>query len=112
MCTAPGQQNVSPCEEDLKEFCNLGYARQCTRFPAGAAADAVRFCVMRDRGDVIEVCFVFELDHLPGEFGTLEYDAVAGTWRVTHRDHRIQKMAACYLDAYLARRVSASAVSS
>jgi hypothetical protein len=112
MCTAPGQQSVSPCEEDLKEFCNLGYARQCTRFPAGAAADAVRFCVMRDRGDVIEVCFVFERDHLPGEFGTLEYDAVAGTWRVTHRDHRIQKMAACYLDAYLARRVSASAVSS
>jgi len=112
MCTAPGHENVMPCDQELKDFCNLGYPRQCSRFPADAAADAVRFCVMRDRGDVIELCFVFERDHLPGQFGTLEYEPVSGTWRVSHPDERVQKMAACYLDSYLARRVAAAGASS
>lgn len=106
MCTAPGQQNVSPCDQDLKDYCNLGYPRRCSRFPAHAAADAVRFCVMRDRGDVIELCYVFERDYLPGQFGTLEYEPAGGRWRASHPDHRVQQMAACYLDSYLARRVT------
>jgi len=109
MCTAPGQQNVIPCDQELTDFCNLGYSRRCPRFPADRVADAVRFCVMRDRGDAIELCYVFERDHLPGLFGTLQYDPVARTWPVPHPDHRVHRMAECYLDSYLARRAAASA---
>ncbi len=109
VCTAPGCEAAVPSDSELKEFCNLGYARGCARFPASAAADAVRFSVARDLGDRIELCYVCELAHAPREYGTLEYDPESRAWRRAHPDPRIHKMAACYLESYLPRRQTAAA---
>ncbi len=109
LCNAPGQQNVSPTDHELQELCNLGYPATCARFPKDRPADAVRFAVVRDRGDKLQVCYVLELGHRPGEYGTLEYDLASGTWAGEHRDAGIQRMAACFVESYLRRRQASSA---
>jgi hypothetical protein len=35
----------------------------------------------------------------------LEYDLALGQWVSTHADPRIQKLAECYLQSYLLRRI-------
>jgi hypothetical protein len=103
-CTAPGQQNVAPTDQELHELCNLGYPTGCARFPRGRAADAVRFAVVRDRGHQLQLCYVCEREHLPAEYGTLEYDVSSRAWASAHRDQCIQRMAACFVESYLRRR--------
>jgi hypothetical protein len=106
LCTAPGPEQVVPSDQELREFCNLGYAAQCQRLPAERQFDAARFSVARDREERVEICYVLEIAHRPGTHGVLEYDAAAGRWAVKHPDPRIQAMAACYLESYLGRRRS------
>lgn len=102
-CCAPGNEGVEPTNEELREFCNLGYARVCPRFPKDRVADAVRFSIARDMGTQLLLWFVFELDHHPAGHGTLEYDRSLNRWVGTHADPRIQRMAECYLETYLSR---------
>ncbi len=103
-CTAPGQQNVTPNDQELRELCNLGYPAGCARFPRDRSADAVRFAVVRDRGDMIQLCYVCEREHRPGEYGSLEFDVASGAWASEHRNPCIQRMAACFVESYLLRR--------
>ena len=63
LCTAPGA-DLAPSDEELREFCNLGYARNCKRLPDQRRFDAVRFSVARDRDARITIFFVCESDHL------------------------------------------------
>jgi hypothetical protein len=42
-CTAPGHENAAPSPEELRDFCNLGYAENCGRLPRERAWDSVRF---------------------------------------------------------------------
>jgi hypothetical protein len=102
-CTAPGHEGARPSDNELREGCNLGYARQCPRLPRQRSSDAVRFSLVRDRDRVLSVQFVCEIAHAPGEHGMLEFDAAAGRWTSSHADVRIQKMAECYVDSYLRR---------
>lgn len=102
-CTAPGHEGVRPSDRELREGCNLGYARACPRLPRQRSSDAVRFSLARDRDQVLSVQFVCEIAHAPGEHGMLEFDAAAGRWSSAHADARIQKMAECYLESYLRR---------
>jgi hypothetical protein len=104
LCTARCNQEIVPSDDQLLQFCNLGYAAQCQQLPAHRRFDAVRFCVARDREARIEVCYVLEAGHRPGAHGVLEYDAAAGRWAAAHPDPRIQAMAACYLESYFERR--------
>ena len=46
-CTASAPDTV-PAADELREFCNLGYAKGCSRLPADRAADAVRFSIARE----------------------------------------------------------------
>jgi hypothetical protein len=103
-CTAAGQEGFTPGPEELANFCNLGYARNCPRLPQERAWDAVRFSIARDKGGVVTVLFVCERDYRPAQHGTLEYDFALARWRVPHADPRLQKMAECYLECYLLRR--------
>ncbi len=103
-CTAPGFEGHIPTDEELRDACNLGYARKCPRLPADRLADAVRFCIVSDHHDRIRVAYVFEKDYLPVENGTLEYDLAAGCWISSPSDARLYKMAECYLEAYMSRR--------
>lgn len=104
-CSAPGHEGEEPSSAELTEGCNLGYAVSCSRMPAKRSCDAVRFSVTRDLGSEITFCFVTEQSHLPVAHGCVTYDFASRRWTCVHPDERIQRMAECYLDAYLLRRI-------
>jgi hypothetical protein len=104
-CAAPGHEGVIPNHNELKDFCNMGYAASCSRLPAQRRWDAVRFSVSRDQGSRLELWFVCELAHRPAGHGTLEYDVTRECWTTAHPEPRIQTMADCYLKSYLQRRI-------
>ncbi len=103
-CMAPGHEHASPSEDELRECCNLGYARNCSRLPQDREADAVRFSVSVENGERLRVFYVCEKNHLPGENGTLEYDRQGHAWISHHPNAVIQRLAECYIEAYLSRK--------
>ncbi len=103
-CFAPGHEGAEPSSDEL-QFCNLGYAASCSRLPQQRTADAVRFSVSRDRGDQLSICFVSEFAHRPAQNGILDYDLTLQEWISVHPEPRIQKMAECFLQSYLLRRI-------
>lgn len=102
-CTAPGHEGAQPSEAELKDGCNLGYAR-CPRLPQHRPCDAVRFVLARDRDCKLAIQYVCEIGHAPAAHGLLEFDTRAVRWTVSHPDPCLQKMAECYLDSYLRRK--------
>ena len=104
-CCAPGHEDVEPTSTELVEFCNLGYAESCSRLPKNRDYDAVRFSIARDCDPRLEFWCVCERDHRPAAHGKLEYDLSVQQWTSPHPDLRIQKMAECFLQAYLLRRI-------
>lgn len=102
MCTASAVR-LTPAEDELREFCNLGYARRCARIPAERESDAVRFAVAKDGGDRILLHYCCERNHAPVQHGQLQYDCRTRAWPVAHQDPRIQRQAECYLEVYLQR---------
>jgi hypothetical protein len=110
-CTAPGHENTVPSPDDLREYCNLGYAANCGRLPQQRAWDSIRFgarTVLAEGDNLaagqIQIRYVCERDHLPVEHGTLKFDAVAACWELRHADDRLQRMAECYLASYVEKR--------
>ncbi len=110
-CTAPGHENTAPSPDDLREYCNLGYAANCGRLPPERAWDSIRFgarTVPTDEknltGGQIQVRYVCERNHLPVEHGTLTFDAVSTHWEFRHSDDRVQRMAECFLASYMEKR--------
>lgn len=108
-CTAPGHENVVPSQEELQEFCNLGYARHCTRLPHERPWDSVRFAVRTvgtggNGNKRIQVRYICERGHRPAEHGFLEFDATDAHWAQRHPDRRVQRMAECFLAAYIEGR--------
>ena len=109
-CTAPGHEGETPSQEDLQEFCNLGYAERCGRLPQQRAWDSVRFSARtvaagnNIAADRIQVRYVCERKHLPAEHGVLEFDAGAARCFDPHRDNRVQRMAECYVALYVEKR--------
>ena len=103
-CCAPGHDGAVPTDDELKQNCNLGYARNCSRLPEQREADAVRFAILRDRDGQISIGYVSELNYLPGDHGNLQYDALLTRWLSLHPEERVQALAECFLQSYLARR--------
>jgi len=101
-CSAPGHDGELPSDQELKQ-CNLGYAR-CPRLPLERAADAVRFAVGRDTGEELEIAYVCESNHLPGDHGKLIFSRAASAWLAPHGEMRIQCKAECFAQPYLERR--------
>ncbi|HZQ94001.1 MAG TPA: hypothetical protein VFA67_03265 [Candidatus Sulfotelmatobacter sp.] len=113
-CTAPGHDGKIPAQDVLEAFCNLGYAGSCSWAPQQRSWDAVRFCVSTpaERGTLNEapsrllrLLYVCERDHRPVVHGDLLIDLATATWLRRHDDGRIQKMAECFLDSYLKKKV-------
>ena len=102
-CRAPGHEGAEPTADELRDWCNLGYASGCPRRPQAGACDAVRFSVARDGTSPLTIVYSCELAHHPASNGTLDYDLTSQTWNSSHPDPRIQKMAECYLQSYLSR---------
>ncbi|MDQ1390376.1 MAG: hypothetical protein QOF56_3830 [Acidobacteriaceae bacterium] len=112
-CAAPGHEGEVPSQEELREFCNLGYAERCGRLPRERVWDSVRFAArtvgnegMSGSSGRIQVRYVCERGHCPVEHGVLEFDSVSGQWNSPHRDDRVQRMAECFLQSYVERRRS------
>jgi hypothetical protein len=110
-CTAPGHEGEVPSQEELQEFCNLGYAQGCGRLPEERAWDTVRFTVRSLSGEgnnatggCIQVRYVCERAHRPAEHGMLEFDAAGAKWVERHRDRRVQRMAECFVESYIEKR--------
>lgn len=103
-CSAPGQAGSSPSDDELTNGCNVGYARGCSRLPADRVADAVRFAIVRERRSEIEICYVYERNHLPGEHGSLQFKLDAGSWVTQDPASQLAHMAQCFLQSYLHRR--------
>jgi hypothetical protein len=110
-CTAPGHENEVPSPEELREFCNLGYAKGCGRLPRERMWDSVRFAARAVDNDGkngsarrIQVRYVCERGHLPGEHGFLEFEAAEAQCVKPHSDPRVQRMAECFLAAYVKKR--------
>jgi len=103
ICRA-GCEEIIPTETELRDFCNIGYARGCAQMPSPSFSDGVRFAVARDEEARIILHYVTEQAHAPLEYGRLEYDCAAKTWPVPLRDACLQRQAECYLSVYLERR--------
>ena len=103
-CGAPGCEQAIPTDEEVKQGCNLGYARNCSRLPEDRAADAVRFSILRDRDGTVSICYVAELNYLPVESSNLHYDMATKRWSRAHGEAKVQSLAECFLQTYLARR--------
>jgi hypothetical protein len=103
-CGAPGQAGLLPNEDELKNGCNLGYARTCNRLPSERSADAVRFAIVKERTGDIEVCYAYERNYLPGDHGRLQFKLADGAWTVPGPETQLARMAQCFLQSYLRRR--------
>src|SRR4051812_19442791 len=79
-----------PSEDELREFCNIGYAKTCERLPVERDADSVRFMARDLRANgadaLISIKYLLELGHAPVADGELRYDAAAGQWQSLHPD--------------------------
>lgn len=101
-CRAAEGASFQPDEMQMRQVCNLGYARQrCGHFPETAAADAVRFHISEDRGELIRIQYVMERDCWPGEHGTLERPA---TPPASAGESILERQAAAFVESYLRRR--------
>jgi len=105
-CTAPGHEGHLPTQEAQEKSCNLGYAAMCDWLPAQRPWDAVRFAVVAQksgmRNHVVHLRYACERDHRPVEHGKLTFEAGAG-WVRMHPDVRVQKMAECFLESWMAK---------
>jgi hypothetical protein len=115
-CTAPGHEGESPSHDELREFCNLGYAEGCGKLPRERAWDSVRFAARTSGGEGnraagrIQIRYVCERGHRPAEHGTLEFDAAEGQCVEPHRDSRVQRMAECFLESFLEKKKAREAM--
>jgi hypothetical protein len=116
-CAAPGHDGETPSEEELRDFCNLGYAEQCPRLPRERLWDSVRFgarTVVTAGEDPgvrrIQVRYVCERGHLPAEYGFLEFVPSKAQWTNLHPDLRVQRLVECFLASYCERAKSDSVV--
>ena len=110
-CTAPGHENEVPSQEELQDFCNLGYAQGCSRLPSERMWDSVRFAARtlgnggnNESGRRISLRYICEREHRPADHGLLEFDTAEARWAKAHPDRRVQRMAECFLTAYIEGR--------
>ncbi len=101
------EAEVAPSENELRDFCNLGYSSACSRLPQQRRADCVRFAVAVDTGSSIVLHYVFEREHIPIEHGRVEFNRESQDWTVKLSDAVVQRQAQVYLQSYLDRRRAA-----
>ena len=109
--------SAAPSEDELRDFCNLGYAlhyeRKCPHCPEVRDWDAVRVGVIAEQGAVVHLDYVCERDFAPVEHGVLTFDRAASQWTSTHADERVQLKADAYLRVWMERHpLRASAATS
>ena len=105
VCRARPGEVVDPDESVQRELCNCGYARgRCERFPLDAAADAVRFSVTGESGDVVRIVYILERDHAPLDHGAMEYRVAEGAFASVDASELLLAQARAFVESYLRRR--------
>jgi hypothetical protein len=105
LCRAAEGAGADPGDDVLRRFCNLGYARgECLKFPAAQPADAVRFAIARDSGDMVQIRYSIEGGHLPVSHGTLEFDRASGAVGPLPPGGVLARQALAYVTAYRRRK--------
>lgn len=99
------EQVYEPGEEGLKEWCDLGYTKNCPCLPEANPVDALRLAMIRDKGRMM-VTYVLETDHRLGERGTLAYDANAQCFLNTHANPVVQRQVEAYVECFLRRKAA------
>jgi hypothetical protein len=100
-CRARAGELHRPAEAHLRELCNCGYARgRCDRFPAGEAADAVRFSVTPGQAGRMRLVYIFERDHAPASHGAFEFAADEDLLPVP-ADELLARQARAFVESYL-----------
>ena len=109
-CTAPGHEGEVPSQEELRDFCNLGYAEGCTGCPV--SEPGIQCVSVRELGNGWQ-------EWAPGAFGCVTFASAAivprktaswssmrmeARWANPHPDSRVQRMAECFLASYLEGR--------
>jgi hypothetical protein len=90
---------------ELKDLCNLGYARgRCARFPVADGPDAVRFAVTHHAGGIVRIIWVREKDHHPLDHGPLEYAVADQKFTTSDADQTVRDQAHAYIASYLRRK--------
>jgi len=98
---------MQPNETRMREVCNLGLGRHgCEQFPQGSAADAIRFHVAKDAGELINIQYVFEKDCWPAEHGTFDYTMTRG-FASSLPAETLRRQAEAFVETYLRRRSEA-----
>jgi hypothetical protein len=125
-CGAATQEKPAS-EDQVRDFCNLGYASACPHLPLHREWDAIRFSIAQVSPEHVTICFVCELAHAPVESGNLTFD-LAGNVLLganvyshvdsqvdsqvnsqvdsqvdSHNDPRVVRLATSYLQTYRAR---------
>lgn len=78
VCHAGGEP-FEPVGEQLESACNRGYARAaCSRYPAEAEVDAMRYSIAADSEREIEIHFILEKDYAPLRHGRAIYNRASG----------------------------------
>lgn len=110
-CKADGAESIQPSLDELRNYCNAGYARgRCSRFPSRTdAADAVRFSVSGDHEGGVSLVYVYERDYGPVRHGMLVYDISAGSFNDAPESTVLEAQARVFVTGYLARRLAPKA---
>ena len=106
VCHAGPAELGPPEEASVRRLCQLGYARDsCSRFPANdAGADAVRFTISRDDGEIVHLHYVLERDHHPYAHGSLEYQRGLARLVLAPQNEIVRRQAEAYVTSYLRRK--------
>ncbi|HYL74947.1 MAG TPA: hypothetical protein VEU96_12125 [Bryobacteraceae bacterium] len=100
-----GDSAFQPGEDKVRQICNLGYGRgRCDRFPDAADADAVRFQVSTDGGELIRIQYSYEKDCWPREHGMIECSPAGGVVSSEPANAILRRQAAAFVESYVRRR--------
>jgi len=105
-----GAEESFPDEVTLRDLCNLGHARGCSRMPGERRADSIRFAIAKDEDDRIVLQYVFDREHAPAGAGEVAFEFSTQRWLSTLDDACAQRQAECYLQIYLERRMKNRAI--
>ncbi|MBZ5524694.1 MAG: hypothetical protein LAP21_20845 [Acidobacteriia bacterium] len=100
---AAGTESV-PSAEELRDFCNVGYAGRCSRLPSDRRGDVIRFSVAAEQDGLVTLRYVCERDHAPVEHGELHYELSSRRFRSAPADAILLRQAECYVEVYMERR--------
>lgn len=105
-CTVLVDDPIEPGLDEVRKFCNLGYARgRCPRFPAAFdGPDAIRFSIANENSDTLSLVCILERDYSPGRHSAMVYDMRSACFTTRSESSNLDAQARQFVESYLSRR--------